>query len=88
MFARFYLSNAIADYLNLFGKTRARRYANHKGGRKFAAGETAKVEADEREGIMGGRRKRQKVEEPDEGKGWEGKKEKEEARLVFREFWG
>ena len=68
-------------------KTRAKRYANHKGGRKFVTGETAKVEADERVGVMGGRAKRRKLENANEGEDWEGREEKKEASLVFREVW-
>ena len=68
-------------------KTRAKRYANHKGGKKFAAGETAKVEADERSGESGGRNKRRKLEKSPDDEDWNGRLEKEEASLIFREIW-
>lgn len=54
---------------------------------KFAAGETARVEAEEREGETGGRKKRRKLEIPPKGEDWGGRQEKEEASLIFREFW-
>jgi hypothetical protein len=53
------------------GMTRAKRYANHKGGRKYGVG-----------GKEGG-----KVIEVEEGADWEGRREKEEASQVFREVW-
>lgn len=52
------------------GMTRAKRYANHKGGRKYEKGE----------GGMRGK-------EIEKSKGHEGKEEKEQASLVFREVW-
>ncbi|KAI0973492.1 hypothetical protein F4678DRAFT_28398 [Xylaria arbuscula] len=53
------------------GMTRAKRYANHAGGRKYAK--------------SGGDRGR-RVELP-KSEGHAGKREKEEASLVFREVW-
>lgn len=53
------------------GMTRAKRYANRKGGRKYAKGEGK----DKGEPLP--------IEEGD----WEGRKEKEEASQVFREVW-
>ena len=53
------------------GMTRAKRYANHKGGRKYGPGG--------KEGA--------KVIEVEEGADWEGRREKEEASQVFREVW-
>ncbi|MCJ1446209.1 MAG: hypothetical protein MMC23_006714 [Stictis urceolatum] len=52
------------------GMTRAKRYANHAGGRKYARAED------------GGR-----GEELARSEGHEGREEKEEASLVFREVW-
>lgn len=57
-------------YLQM-GMTRAKRYANHKGGRKYGAG-----------GKAGG-----KVIEVGEDEDWEGRKEKEEASAIFRKVW-
>jgi len=48
------------------GMTRARRYANHKGGRKY-------------DQVSG--------KELEKSKGHKDMKEKEEASLVFRQFW-
>ncbi len=53
------------------GMTRAKRYANHKGGRKYGAGGKGKGE----------------VVKVAEGEDWKGRSEKEEASLVFREMW-
>lgn len=53
------------------GMTRAKRYANHKGGRKYGSG-----------GKAGG-----KVIEVGENEDWEGRKEKEEASAIFRNVW-
>lgn len=53
------------------GMTRAKRYANHKGGRKYRAGAEEKGE----------------VVKVTEGEDWKGRSEKEEASLVFREVW-
>jgi len=59
------------------GMTRAKRYANHKGGKKYEAS-AAKMEAD---GVKGKRRELPKsVAHKD-------KEEKEEASLIFREVW-
>ena len=79
------LNEAFAKSYNM--KTRAKRYANHKGGKKFAAGETARVEAEECEGESGGRKKRRKMEAPPEDEDWDGRQEKEQASLIFRQFW-
>ncbi|KAK3174611.1 hypothetical protein OEA41_001857 [Lepraria neglecta] len=49
------------------GMTRARRYANHKNGRKYGADGN--------------------VIEFGEAEDWEGRKEKEEASMIFREVW-
>ncbi len=53
------------------GMTRAKRYANHKGGRKYGAGGKGKGE----------------VIEVAAGEDWEGRKEKEEVSAIFREVW-
>ena len=53
------------------GMTRAKRYANHKGGRKYGAGGKEKGE----------------VVKVAEGEDWKGRSEKEEASRVFREVW-
>ena len=53
------------------GMTRAKRYANHKGGRKYGAG---------------GKEKGEMVKVA-EGEDWKGRSEKEEASRVFREVW-
>lgn len=53
------------------GMTRAKRYANHKGGRKYGAGG----------------KERGEVVRVAEGEEWKGRREKEEASLVFREVW-
>ena len=53
------------------GMTRAKRYANHKGGRKYGAGGKGKGE----------------VVKVAEGEDWKGRSEKAEASLVFREVW-
>ena len=53
------------------GMTRAKRYANHKGGSKYGAGGKGKGE----------------VVKVAKGEDWKGRSEKEEASLVFREVW-
>ena len=63
------------------GMTRAGRYANFKGGRKYTKGEKTK---EDEEGVKGGKGKR-KVK-PQEGD-WEGRKEKREASDIFRGYW-
>ena len=55
------------------GMTRAKRYANHKGGRLYNAARKGEVKG--------------KVIEVAEGADWEGRKEKEEASRNFREVW-
>lgn len=55
------------------GMTRAKRYANHKGGRKYKAG-------------VGGGGKGGLIE-VGEGEEWKGRREKEEASAVFRGVW-
>lgn len=57
------------------GMTRAKRYANHRGGMKY------KSKAGGGEG--GGR----EVIEVGEGEDWKGRREKEEASAIFREVW-
>lgn len=54
------------------GMTRAKRYANHRGGKKYKSGERK----GDRQVIAVG---------ADED--WEGRKEKEEASTIFREVW-
>ena len=56
------------------GMTRAKRYANHKGGRKYLPGSKGSAEMLDGNG--------------DEWKGSEGWKEKEEASRIFKEVWG
>ena len=58
------------------GMTRAKRYSNHKGGKKYEPSPKDGRKAD-REMI--------KVAVDEE---WEGRKEKEEASAIFREVWG
>lgn len=53
------------------GTTRAARYANHKGGRKY---------------VDGTGEKGKKVKKMQEGD-WEGRAEKKEASNIFREYW-
>ena len=55
------------------GMTRAKRYANYKGGRKYAKSE---------EGVESKARVQM-----DKSEGHEGKSDKEEASQVFREVW-
>ena len=57
------------------GMTRAKRYANHKGGRKYKEDIGGKKEGNKREMLP--------IVEGE----WEGRKEKEEASMVFRRFW-
>lgn len=64
------------------GMTRAKRYANFKGGRKYDYVKKEEGSGEEGEGKEKGERvQREKGEEH------EGKKEKEEASLVFRGWW-
>lgn len=56
------------------GFTRAKRYANHKGGRKYAVAESQ----------GGGRGKSEVLAK---SKGHEGKEEKEQVSLIFKEVW-
>lgn len=62
-------------YLQM-GMTRAKRYANFKGGRKYDY-----VKSEEGEDVKGEKIQREK------GKDHEGKEEKEKASLVFRGWW-
>jgi len=55
------------------GMTRAKRYANHKGGKKYKAG-------------ANGEGKREMIE-VSEGKNWKGREEKEQASAIFRGVW-
>lgn len=55
------------------GMTRAKRYANHKGGKKYKAGVTGKGKGE--------------VIAVAEGEDWKGRQEKEEASVIFREAW-
>ena len=55
------------------GMTRAKRYANYKGGRKYRAGGKGKGKGE--------------VLKVAEGEDWKGRSEKGEASLVFREVW-
>ena len=55
------------------GMTRAKRYANHKGGRKYASGGRGSGK------VLDG--------DVDGWKGSEGWKEKEEASRIFKEVW-
>ncbi|KAL6719145.1 hypothetical protein ACLMJK_003382 [Lecanora helva] len=57
------------------GMTRAKRYANHKGGRKYKAGSKENDGRDTEVIKVGG----------DEC--WDGRKDKEEASAIFREVW-
>ena len=78
------------------GMTRAKRYANHRGGRKYVPengnGDSVKAIEEVKQDVDGvsmgveRKRKRRKVEVK-EGEDWEGRKEKEEASLIFREVW-
>jgi hypothetical protein len=61
------------------GMTRAKRYANYAGGRKYAA---AKDGEGADEGSGGG-----KGRQLEKSKGHQGKEEKEKASAVFREVW-
>lgn len=63
------------------GMTRAKRYANRRGGRKYA-----KVEGKEGNDKEEGGKGKGEVLPIEEGD-WEGRKEKEEASQVFREVW-
>ena len=62
------------------GMTRAKRYANFKGGRKYDYVKKEPGSDDENE------RKGERVER-EKGKEHEGKEEKENASLVFRSWW-
>ena len=57
------------------GMTRAKRYANHKGGKKY------KPDVDK------GEKRGREVIKVGVTKDWEGRKEKEEASAIFREAW-
>jgi len=52
------------------GMTRAKRYANYKGGKKYAKGQDG-----------------ERGKQNEKGKEFEGRKEKEEASLIFKEVW-
>lgn len=75
IFAKFLEYDAANDFVGMdmcrkflqMGMTRAKRYANHKGGRKYD---------------------KQTGEELEKSKGHDGREEKEEASLIFREVWG
>jgi hypothetical protein len=74
LYSQFLAYDAADDFIGMdmarkflqMGMTRAKRYANHKGGRKY-------------DKVTG--------EELEKGGEWEGRKEKEEASMVFRGVW-
>lgn len=72
------------------GMTRAKRYANHKGGRKYDRTGLAKGELGELARDRKGLDKVKILEKwaPEEGgKDWERKREKEQVSAIFREVW-
>ena len=62
------------------GMTRAKRYANYKGGRKYVKREVEGTDEEES-------RSEKRARQMDKSGGHEGKEEKEEASRVFREVW-
>ena len=68
------------------GMTRAKRYANHKGGRKYdrtglEKGELARERSDKKGRLFA------KWNPVEGGKNWEKRREKEEISAIFREYW-
>ena len=57
------------------GMTRAKRYANHQGGKKYKSD------------VEGAVKKNKEVIEVSADQDWKGRKEKEEASAIFREVW-
>ncbi|KAJ4368054.1 hypothetical protein N0V83_006409 [Neocucurbitaria cava] len=84
IFTQFLAYEAAEDFIGMdmsrkflqMGMTRAKRYANHKGGRKYARIEGKGKESGEVEKV-----------ELEKSKGHVGKEEKEEASRIFREVW-
>lgn len=62
------------------GMTRAKRYANYKGGRKYEPAKDGKGEVKGRDGKVRGR-------QLEKSQGHEGKGDKEEASNIFRGYW-
>lgn len=65
------------------GMTRAKRYANHKGGRKY----TTETEATDRKELGSADRQQKTQIEVKADEDFDGRKQKEEASQIFREAW-